>query len=123
MRMYNPNIYFYSNDGGREYIFWDKGSNKKLAEFGYRNNLSCGGAWIIGKDFAFQINYAADSYNHMSSVREFNAENTEKWHELRRYLCEVEWNLHSLKSRDNVANDLGLIEKPPESEDAEGLGD
>lgn len=108
MRTANPNTYYYDKKGGIEHSFWLSGSNPKLADIGKRNNLPCGGHWIIGDDFAFCIEYAADSWNHMSVVREFGVDTTEKWHELRMHLCEVERNWHTLKTRKEVAAYLGI---------------
>lgn len=106
MRTSNPNPYFYDKKGG---IYRDNNNNKKIADFGLRNKLPCGGAWIIGDKFAFLIEYATDNYlSPFTSVREFNNKMI-KWNELRIHLCSVERNLHTTKNRDDVANDLGLL--------------
>jgi len=104
-RVYNPNPYYYDKNGGIRY----EGSNAALTELGARNRLPCGGHWIIGGDFAFCIEYGADSYSSpFTCVREFGARTTEKWAEMRVHLCEIERNWHTPKTRNEVAQDLGL---------------
>jgi len=107
-RVHQPNPYYYDENSGIQHNFFDENSNSKLAEFGIKNHLSCGGVWILGKNFAFCIEYAADSYNHMAKVREFGKSITRKWYKLHEHLCSFEHTLHTLKSRDEIANNLGL---------------
>lgn len=101
----NPNPYYYDDAGGIRH----SGDNDTFAQFGARNRLPCGGFWIIGKDFAFCLNFAADNYRSpFSLVREFGPKTTRLWPELRQHLCDVERNWHTLKSRDTVAAELGI---------------
>ena len=105
IRLYNPNVYFYDKHGGISY----DGNNQSCADFGARNKLPCGGAWIIGDTFAFCIEYAADNYlSAFTRIREFNNK-MQMWNELRRHLCSVERNMHTAKTYNDVAKDIGLV--------------
>lgn len=110
---YGPNVHYYDTEGGTVHEFWKEGSNPKLAAIGARNRLPCGGHWIIGagrEEFAFCIEYAADSYDRMARVIECRPDNLQKWHELEVHLATMQVPLpwHTLKSRNEVAEMLGL---------------
>ncbi len=101
-----PNGYYYKSS--IKHCFFGKDSNMKLAQWGINNKLSCGGSWLLGKDFAFEICYAADSYNHMAYVKEYNTKITKCWLELEIHLLKYRHTMHTTKTRNDVAINLGL---------------
>ena len=46
-----PNGYYYCKNPKQHIV--EEDSNEKLATFGIRNKLSCGGVWILGESFGF----------------------------------------------------------------------
>ena len=86
----------------------NKGS-EKLADFGRRNQLPCGGHWIVGSDFAFQILYGASSYNHFQTVEEYGRDINHNWPEIRHRLMLNSYIWVTEKSRDEVYDLLDLI--------------
>ena len=103
---YNPNIYYYDKRGGKVHLFRE--GNRKLADLGKRLHMPCGGQWILGKGFAFCIEFAANTYDYLQRVIECGPLNIKKWNELELHLCQVESCLHTLKSRNACAKMLGL---------------
>jgi len=99
--MLNPNVFYYIDKAPIQYE-----GNKRTAEFGYNNGMCCGGHWILGSDFAFEIDFFANTYQH-STVREINS-GFKGWYELQEHLLQVESVIHTIKSHDEVLKVLGL---------------
>ncbi len=84
---------------------------KKLAEFGIRNKLSCGGTYIIGKGFVFEVSFSADSYeSSFSDIREYNEEMTEGFHDFLVRLLEGDHisSLHFVGTKEECMRIIGL---------------
>ena len=106
MNNYPESIYFRQTP--IQYLFFKEGSNEKLANFGKTNKLPCGGVWVLGKEFAIYICYAADSYNHMTSVYLYDERCGDGFYELKLALCEYLYTLHSTKTLNEISIELGL---------------
>ncbi len=93
-----------------EHSFWNEGSNPLLAEFGARLGLPCGGAWIcsgVEHDYAVEILFAADGYNHMARINWFD-QRCDKWPELREHLAKYHGTLFTTQAPDQIRTSLGL---------------
>ena len=109
-RIGQPNGYYYKPT--KHWMFWHENSNVSLAEFGGRLTLPCAGAWLLSakvcpEQFAFEINYAADSYNHMAEVNYFD-ESNELWPALTYHLALYEHTIFMTKPLREVFGMLGI---------------
>lgn len=104
-----PNPFYYGkNDKGEfQMIFCDEKDNKILGDFGMGQNLPCGGTWFLGKGFAFEVSYAANTYYQLSSVSEFGPF-CDRWKELERHLLLFQFTIHTTKTLQEMREDLGL---------------
>ena len=91
-----PNRFYYG--GGKE-IKLNSSERFNLGKFGAELKLSCGGVWFLGRTFAYCIEYAADSYFHLSNMIEFTKQNCSKWFELKRHLFLYKHTIHTIKSQ------------------------
>jgi len=110
-RISTPNGHYYHPV--KHWVFWHENSNVSLAEFGGRLRLPCGGAWLLSartrpEQFAFEINYAADSYNHMADVNYFD-QTCELWPALGYHLALYKHTIFMTKSLKEVFSILGIV--------------
>ena len=102
----------------KHWDFWHENSNVALAAFGGKLRLPCGGAWLLSaaacpQQFAFEIHYAADSYNHMADVNYFDP-TCELWQALRYHLALYEHTIFTTKPLSEVAVTLGIYGEFPQ---------
>lgn len=92
--------------------FWEEDSNRTLALFGAKSRLPCGGVWFLTTNdkFAVCVEYAADSYNHMTMVEIFD-ETCPKWYELQRHLALYRHTIFVTKPKTDFLADLGITGK------------
>ena len=98
--------------GGFLIYSWEYG-NEKLASFGKKLELSCGDTWIIGNGFAFELIFPADSYlSPLAFVRECSKDTFQHWpdlwYSLQLRILKRHDTIHTTKTRDEVAEQLGI---------------
>ena len=87
---------------------------KKVGDFGIKFKMSCGGDWIVGKGFAFGLDFSATSYYSLSNVHEIREDSlpTSEWrdmyHHIMLRLLQDPTIKHTTKSRNEVAEELGI---------------
>ena len=104
----SPNIYYYLTDKEIKYHKMTPQGTK----IGIENHLPCGGFWLIGNGFAFNLEFGAGDYENFAKIIEIRKDrmtNFDKWYEFNKHLLKMSvkcW--HTTKGRNEVANDLGL---------------
>lgn len=97
-------------------VFEPSFDQQKVGSLGEKFKMSCGGDWIVGKDFAFGLDFSASSYYSLSNVHEIRedsmptAEWRDQYHHIMLRLLQDPTIKHTTKTRNEVAEELGIKE-------------